>query len=162
MEFWKSVDNEGKSKDVKVIISDNLLQFNGVRISDFTIGETADMYDLYNIDNSKKLCIVDENGNNKSFRVCIDNNIYLPDLIDHLYFITGGDVQYFNNNSSVIEGIITDEEDKNNGSIVFSMQLKDTVFVDIENNKFGRTVIKINTCNSFTSDIISSLINENK
>lgn len=156
MEFWKSVDDKSEAKDVKVIISDNLLQYNGVRISDFTIEETADMYDLYNVEFSKKLCIVDDKGNNKLFCVCIDDNVFIPSKMEKLYFITGGSVPYFNNNNSVIEGIMPDPEDEENGFITFIMHLKDPVFIDIDNAS-SIVVIKINTNKSYTSDIVSSI-----
>ena len=161
MEFWKSVDNDGKSKDVKVIIGGKLLHYNGTRISDFTIEELANMYDFYDINNSKKLCIIDDNGNNKTFRVCIDDNVFIPTMVDSLCFITGGNVPYFNNNNSVIEGTISDPNDKDNSSIIFAMQLKDAVFIDIENTD-GIIVIKINTCDSSIGNIISSMKDETK
>lgn len=160
MEFWKSVDHKGNSKDVKVIITNKLLQYNGIRISDFTIEEVAHMYDFYNIDNSKKLHIVDDNGNNKTFRVRI-GNVSIPTMMDSICFITGGDVPYFDNNNSAIAGIMTDPDDKDNGSIVFVMQLKDAVIIDIDNTD-GIIVIDINTCNSSIGNIISSMKDETK
>ena len=159
MEFWKSVDRKGIPRDIKVIISDKLLNHNGVIISNFTIDDVAHMYDFYDIHNSKKLCIVDRSGNNKTFRVCIDN-VFIPVMIDNLCFITGGNTPYFNDKNSMLQGTITDTDDKGNASIVFAMSLYNPVFIDIDYKALTCT-IKINTCNKLTSDIISSIVNTN-
>ena len=160
MEFWKSVDGTGTPKDVKVIISDKLLEYNGIRISDFTNIDIASMYDLYDIQYSKSLRLIDDNGKNKMFRIWIDD-VYIAYNVDNLYFITGGKIPYYNNDNPIIEGTLSDPDDKDSDFIIFAMQIKDTVFIDIDIMD-GIPVIKISACNSFTSDIISSILESDK
>jgi hypothetical protein len=63
----------------------------------------------------------------------------------------------------MVEGTISDPSDEYSDLIAFGLQIKDedVVFIDIDRID-GHDVIKISKCNSFTSDIISSIIYTNK
>ena len=156
MKFWKENDLKGNVKGIKAIVSDNILNYNGV-----CVYENPGNLEAFIVP-SNGICFMDENERKKPFYVSIDGTI-IRNKVDTVYFVTSYDYADDIDEITIIGGDITDKECEDSSTIIFEKGLKDPVYIDMKETD-GYISVTIDTCKlpeELTKCIISNDQEEN-
>ena len=156
MKFWKEIDFDGNMKEIKAVISDNILNYDSVCVYE----HPGDLNKF--ILPSNGICFVDENGKKKPFYVSVDGT-FIRQEVDNIYLTSNDQIEdiYV---TTVICGDLTDKDCEDCSTIVFEKGLDDPVFIDIEDND-DHIIIHINTYtpeDSIADNVLESLVSSNK